>query len=371
MTATISEPPATQQAAAGISRVMVVAPGHRYSTKDVYDNILAGLRSMPGMDVLAFPFHDYIEALLPLESDWEQSNVPDVTDTLLLRASDAAFPRFLAFQPQLVVVMTGTTFPLAASALMARYTRTAVVLTESPYQRDMEQRLSVAFHDVFTNERTCVEGFVRHRRMMEHIEPGRVHYLPHMFNPAVHHSRPALAQYASDACFIGSPFPERLALFGGVNWGGICFRSWGMEADPSVPESAEKPGGFVSNDTAHDIYASASIVINHHRTSTYYGSGGHITSGEAESLNPRAYELAAAGVFQVCDDSRPELAEVFGDSIPTYRQGDSADLERVIRYDLDRPEERRRLAGAAQARSLGHGCASRARYIIDRCNDRS
>lgn len=366
MTATLAAPPSARETERATTRVMVVAPGHRYSTRDVYDNIVAGLRALPDVDVLPFPYHDYIEAMLPLAPHWREEGVADADATLLLRASDAAFPRFMAYRPNLVIVVTGTTFPLAASALMAQYTRTAVVLTESPYQREQEQQLSVAFHDVFTNERACVDAFVAHRRAAGHVEPGRVHYLPHTFNPAVHHPRDV--EPTVDVCFIGSPFPERQALFAGVDWSGMSVVMRGMQADPTRPETADD---FVTNAEAHDIYASARVVINHHRTVRYYGESEHIASGEAESLNPRTYELAAAGVFQVCDDSRPELAEVFGDSIPTYRQGDSRDLERVIRYYLDRPEERRRLAEAARARVQGHDCASRARYIVDRCNDRS
>lgn len=367
MTATIPTMPATQTTAAK-QRVMVIAPGYNVSTIDVYNAIVDGLRALPDVDVLPFPFHTHLEAHLALERLWKNNGVEDATEQVLLAASNAAFPRFLAFRPQLVIVVTGTTFPLPASALMAEYTRTAVVLTESPYQREMEERLSVAFHDVFTNERASVGRFVQHRRMMEHITPERVHYLPHMYDPARHYPRQASGALASDVCFVGSPFPERLALFSGVDWSGIQFVSRGLDTDPDRPETA---AGFVTNDEAHELYASAKIVINHHRTIRYYGQSDQIAPGEAESLNPRAYELAAAGVFQVCDDSRPELAEVFGDSIPTYRQGDSADLERVLRHYLAQPEERRACVDEARRRVAGHDCASRARYIVDRCNDRS
>ena len=372
MSAVLHQEPPQSATERAVQRVMVVAPGHRYSTRDVYDTIVAGLRAQPDVEVLAFPYHEYIEALLPLEYHWMNDlgmSAEDAEQQTLLRASDAAFPRFLAFRPNLVIVVTGTTFPMPASALMSQWTHTAIVLTESPYQREVEEQLSVAFHDVFTNERTCVPRFIAHRRAMDHAEPERVHYLPHMYNPAVHRARQSQSGYESDVCFIGSPFPERLALFDGVDWSGIRLLTRGLKADPSNPDTTA--ADFVDNQTAHDIYASAKIVINHHRTIRYYGHEEHITSGEAESLNPRTYELAAAGVFQVCDDSRPELDEVFGSSIPTYRQGDSQDLERVLRYWLARPEERRYLAAEAQRRAIGHDCATRARFILDRCNDRS
>ena len=67
----------------------------------------------------------------------------------------------------------------------------------------------------------------------------------------------------------------------------------------------------------------------------------------AESLNPRAVELAACGVFTL-SDYRAEVKEVFGDLIPTY--GSPKELEELVRYYLAHDEERQALAAQLPAR---------------------
>ncbi len=350
-------------------RVFVVYPGHRFSTRDVADGVVNGLRAA-GAEVYAFHYHEYIDALLPLEEQWIAAGLPaeQATARVLDLASYAAFPRMLAFHPDLVLWVTGYVFPMAGAVLVGQYTRTALLCTESPYQWETESRLATGFNWVFTNERTCVARFREVRERYHHPHPERVAYLPHGFDPERH--RPLRREdvpekYHSDVCFVGSPFPERQTLLRGVDWTGIDFRARGVFVEAPIAEEVLDPErGFVDNDEAHRYYAGARIVINHHRRVRYYGLDETIAVGEAESLNPRVYELAAAGVFQVCDDSRRELGELFGESIPTYRHDSSADLERVLRYWLARPEERAELAAEARRRVQPHTLAARMGVLL-------
>jgi len=347
-------------------RVMVIAPGHRFSTRDVYENVVSGLQQLDDVEVYGFPFHEHVEELLPLEKIWIDEGREDAAAALIQVASDAAFPRALAFHPDLIIFVTGYVFPQAGAALLGVYTRTAVILTESPYQWETESRVCGSFNWVFTNERTSVRPLQAVRAVWGHPHPERVAYLPHGYDPARHAPQPIIPDYASDVCFIGSPFPERKTLFAGVNWEGITTLFRGLDAQPNdVSTVMDAKYGFVANDEAHRYYASAKIVINHHRQIRYYGHDEQIAAGEAECLNPRVYELAAARVFQICDDSRVELRELFGESIPTYRTGDSADLERVIRYYLAHPRERERLAAEAYRRVQDHSVVHRMRFLLD------
>lgn len=355
----LSERPATPA-----TRVMVVYPGHQFSTRDVADNVVAGLRGC-GVEVAAFHYHEFIEALLPLEKLLQDQGVADATEQVLVTASNALFPRAMAFHPDLILFVTGYVFPQAGANLLGVYTRTAVILTESPYQWEAEARVASGFNWAFTNERRSVEAFRRLRADYHHPHPERVHYLPHGYDPARHVPRAVGAEYASDVCFIGSPFPERQALFGAVDWTGIDLRVFGLWTDPDDVRTIHEAGGFVDNEEAHRWYAGAVIVVGHHRSIRYFGRAETIASGDAESLNPRVYELAAAGRFQVCDDSRPELTEIFGWSVPTYRADDPADLERVLRWFLAHPEERARCAAEARRRVAGHDCVTRMRGVLD------
>jgi spore maturation protein CgeB len=68
-------------------------------------------------------------------------------------------------------------------------------------------------------------------------------------------------------------------------------------------------------------------------------------------LNPRTFELAACGAFQLVDE-RELLSECFkvGEEIVTFSS--VADLKDKIEYYRDRPEERRRIAARARERVL-------------------
>ncbi len=85
-------------------------------------------------------------------------------------------------------------------------------------------------------------------------------------------------------------------------------------------------------------------------------------SADAESLNPRAYELAACGVLQV-SDPRAELRERFHAAVPTYET--AVELEQVVRYYLAHPEERAQAAALAQRLVQGETFDRRVETLIE------
>ena len=167
-----------------------------------------------------------------------------------------------------------------------------------------------------------------------------------------------------DVFFVGTGFPERRALFGGVDWTGIDFQQKGFLWSDEEQADTLMPRDVTANADVTAFYRSAKINLNHHRTTTIYDQDVHIDPASAESLGPRAYEIAACGGFQLCDDSRAELSDVFGDAIATYRAGDSADLERQIRYWLDHPTERAEKARAQYQAVRPHTWAARASGVL-------
>lgn len=366
MSTSMLEPTVAATPIATQPRVMVVAPGPLFSTFDVWEAAVSGLRAA-GAEVLPVAYHDDLRLVGAIE-DRVQGDANQAFHSLTVYASHRTMALAMAWRPEAVVCISGTVFPPPVAALLGQYTRTAVVLTESPYQIDQELAIQSCYRTAFTNERRMVPRIIEQRYQDGHSHPESVYYLQHMFDPARHYPREPEPEYASDVCFIGSPFPERQALLNGVNWSGIDVRAFGVFDDLAAVEQRDdhEPLTVKANTEAHRWYAGAKIVINHHRTIRYYGREQQIDAGEAESLNPRVYELAAARVFQVCDDSRPELATMFGDSIPTYRADDSADLERVIRYYLAHPRERERLAAEAYRRVQAHSAENRMRFVLDR-----
>jgi spore maturation protein CgeB len=348
-------------------RIQVVAPGPHYSTKDVYDGAIAGLRALGTVDVLGLDYHFDLMVAGRIEGELEGDEAARFGN-LTSYASHRAVAMAMAFRPDLILFISGTIFPPAVAAMLGQYTQTAVWLTESPYQDEGEYAVQSFYKYAFTNERLMVDRIVAKRIEDGHPYPGAVHYLPHGFDPLRHYPRTDVPdEYRSDVCFIGSPFPERQALLSGVDWTGIDFVSRGVWSTRSLEDTLHTLPDNVPNEEAQLYYAGAKINLNHHRLVKWYGFDAEIAPDEADSLNPRVYELAAGKCFQICDDSRDELRDIFGNSIPTYSHRDPADLERVIRYYLAHPEERERCAQEAYERVQSHTVAARMRVVLDTC----
>jgi spore maturation protein CgeB len=230
-------------------------------------------------------------------------------------------------QADLVLVISGLLFHEVGLWLLQKYRiPTAVVLTESPYCDDVQQQWVEKYPDVavFTQERTSA---ARHGW----------HYLPLAYDPEVHRPVDPDPDERCDVLFVGTGWPERQRLLEAVDWAGIDLKIRGLFPDmtDASPIAKYYLPGCVANRELPAAYAAAKIAINPYRQ----GEG-------AESLNPRAYELAACGVFQI-SDARAESADIFRDAIPTYR--DAADLARIIRFYLAHPKLRQECAARALA----------------------
>lgn len=347
-------------------RIMVIHPGDSFSTSDVYDGLVDGLRANGveviesrldhGLDVFSTAVHLLKEQIDHLP-DW-------ATDAFALLA-----PRIIAqalwLRPDHVIAVTGLKLHYSVPLTLRKNGVPCTLLcTESPYS-PLEQEICRFYDHVFTHERAALPLFAGHPS---------VTYLPHAYNPARHMPGPAESDKAVDLYFVGTAFAERKALLGGVNWSGMCAEiqgaMWDQEAQTLTPELVRSGAvdpwrGVQANADVVCWYRSAAINLNHHRTTTEFGSGEHIGIA-AESLGPRAYEIAACGGFQLCDDSRSELGEIFGDSVPTYRYGDSADLERQIRAWLADPVRRSEQAALAQQLVAPHNWSLRAAQLLER-----
>ena len=103
------------------------------------------------------------------------------------------------------------------------------------------------------------------------------------------------------------------------------------------------------------------MALNLYRTCVDYWGKGEEQAPIGESLNPRAYELAACGVAQI-SQARAEIADVFQGCMPVFQDGE--ELEIQLR-DLLRCSEHRRSVARKQRRAVrGHSYTDRARQIV-------
>jgi hypothetical protein len=259
-------------------------------------------------------------------------------------ASQEAVTRALRHEVDWALVICAAYFhPDAAILLRRAGVPAAVVFTESPYD-DAEQARVAPLYDVcFTNERTSVP------RLRE-ANP-TTHYLPAAYDPATHGPGMNGEAPSHDVVFVGTGFESRTALLSEVDWTGIDLALYGAwdHIDAGHPLAPYVHQGLVPNARTGALYRQARIGLNLYRDRD---------RTPAQSLNPRAYELAADGVFTVAQP-RPEQGERFGHAVATFTT--PAQLEEAVREALADPARRHdtaaRLPGIVREDTYHHRAA--------------
>lgn len=176
------------------------------------------------------------------------------------------------------------------------------------------------------------------------------HYLPLAASPDIH-KRIAIRDaerdyYGSDISFVGAGYYNRRHLFKGLL--DHDFKIWGTDWDMNSPlaRCVQRAAERVDTDETVKIFNASRININLH-SSTYHNG----INPFGDFVNPRTFELAACGAFQLVDN-RSELPGLFkiGEEIIVFN--DLEDLKQKIRYYLDNPAERERTAENAKQRVL-------------------
>lgn len=272
--------------------------------------------------------------------------------TIMAAASECVIHEALRHGSEMAVIISGCSFhPNGAAFLQRAGIPVVTVVTESPYNDADMVDLARVSTIVATNERQSVPHFQRHAGEA-------ALYLPTAYDRERHTPGPPEAGKQCDVFFVGTGFDERAKLFAETDWSGIDFRLAGFwptgEDGEVIPTAQEARLGQVK--IGHDARLAPFIargLIDNAETVRWYRSARivlavHRDDGRGESIGPRVYEAAACGAFQLADDSRPELTDLFGESIPTFRAGDPEHLAWTVRYWLARPEQRQRLAEYAR-----------------------
>ncbi len=342
-------------------RILLVGAGTTYSTRDVEDGYRRALGEQLQEDLL---FYD-LGSRLTLSQRWlhmlwrARGKVPEQRPgwpDAIYRGSVEALEMALRFEADWVFVISGMFFhPDVVEMLRRAGLRTAVLLTESPYEDDRQATLAALADMCWTTERTSVAPLRK--------AGANVRYIRHAYDPSRHRPDAPLDMSlpAHDVVFVGSGFPERIEALRSVDWHGIdlgLYGEWGLLGSTAKLRRYVKSGP-VSNETTRALYRRAKIGLNLHRSSTAYGRSAPRIE-HAESANPRAYELAACGLFQV-SDHRAEVYELFGEAVPTFAPGQLEDTLRAYRQDSP---ARRYAARQARQAVLPHTFAARAAQVL-------
>ncbi len=267
-------------------------------------------------------------------------HIPDLTD--------------LPEKPALFFAVHGRCVPAEkVTALRAAGVITAVYLLDEPYEVNLSSQWSRHYDRVFTCDRATVPVHARFTHAA---------HLPLGYDDTVF--RPDGPSIASDILLLGSPYNTReallkplLARFGARMT--FVGPQWGAFADAGTHVAR-----FVTPEECAQFYRGAKIVLNIHRDSVWSHFGElNPTAIPATHLNPRFWEAAACGSFQLCD-VRADLAE-YAPKTPAYT--DAGELARKLDYFLGNERARREQAARLLRAMRGHSYTNRARQVLAMC----
>lgn len=348
--------------------VVLWQPGTTVATADVSSGLAYGL-TQHGVEVIPYATCAHIQtAGYTLDKAWRlgRKSVPDLPRPtqadvvywagagILERAIRAA----LLKGAEWVIVVSGMyQHPDFLPMLRRAGLKVCVLLTESPYDWLPEGRYISQADLAFTNERTAVAA-------LRDANP-RTYYLPHAWHPSVHRTLEAAPDdvAAHDVVFVGTGFVERIRLLEAIDWDGIDFGLYGIWSLAGSRSRLRRylRGDETPNPVTAALYRAAKVGLNLHRTAKGYSLTTEHVVG-AESMNPRCYELAAAGLF-FTTDARAEVREVFGDVLPTFET--PAECEAILRRALREPSWRADVAARCQERVTQETWTARAAMVLE------
>lgn len=188
-------------------------------------------------------------------------------------------------------------------------------------------------------------------------------YLPLAAMPSIHRPlelTPAeRALFGSDISFMGAGYPNRRTAF--RHLARRNFKIWGTEweGDTELAPLVQRAGERISTEDTVRIFNASRINLNLHSS-----INAQPPVSEGDFVNPRTFEIAACGAFQLVD-KRGLLAELFDpEDVAVFDSLDA--LMQKIDYFLARPEERE--AFAARGRKVvleRHTYTQRMRSLLD------
>lgn len=247
--------------------------------------------------------------------------------------------------PDLVLAIAQAPLSLAVlQHLRKKRFPTAMWFVENFRHLTYWQQLAAGYDYWFVIQQTeCIEALKR-------AGAPHVHYLPMAADPAVHHPMTLTAdeqqEYGADVSFVGAGYANRRSLLPqwlSKEW---SFKLWGNEWDgaTNLTSVLQRNGARIDTDTCVKVFNATAVNLNLHSSS---GVG---LDTHADFVNPRTFEIAACGAFQLVDD-RTLFPDLFTpEEVVCFRRVE--DVPQLVRRWLNDMSGRRELAEAARRRVL-------------------
>jgi spore maturation protein CgeB len=237
--------------------------------------------------------------------------------------------------------------PISAKALTELRSRGVITVLwfVEDYLRFTYWREMAKYYDfVFTIQKgECIEK-------IKAAGAGEVHYLPTACDPFFHVpvelSKEDRERWGSPISFVGAGYHNRVQTF--ATMANYPFKIWGSEWPNGKPfdRLVQEESRRINPEEYIKIFNATDVNLNLHSSSERDG-----VDPSGDFVNPRTFELAACGAFQLCDERQllPEIMEV-GKEIITFSSRE--EMIAKMEYYLAHPEERRQVCERARARVI-------------------
>lgn len=321
-------------------KILVVHPGADFSVADVYNGLCKGLEQnghTVGRLGLNERLNFYTAAHIDRGNGFELGMPKEQAIDLAAQAIEVAC---YEMWPDVVIVVSGWFVPPRIWGILAkRPHHTVYWCTESPYEDDRQGRPARYVDTVILNDPTNLDLY---RTQIN----DRTFYLPHSYDPDVHHPGDADPDLACDFGWVGTAWRSRVDLFEAVDWSGIDVKFGGQwqyyvdDDSPLLDHLVHDRRLCMANDETADLYRSCKASAN-----LYRKEHSHQANADGWAMGPREVELAACGTFFL-RESRGEGDELFP-MLPTFT--DAADFESQLRWWLAHDSLRAEAAAEARA----------------------
>ncbi len=316
---------------------------------------LAGLGHQ--VEVFEAPeFHAAYQALKGLKVTTDRLQY--LENSYLQVVSQAILAKVETFEPDLVLALAQA--PLSIQAL--KRLRKDGVVTAMWFVEDFRLftywQAFAPFYDIFAVIQK--DDFFT---ALQQVGVNDVVYLPLAAQPNLHQQLELSAVdqrvFGSDVSFMGAGYANRRMAFRDLVH--YEFKLWGTDwdGDAVLAPFVQMGGKRISSEDCVRIFNATKININLHSSV----QAKDLVSG-GDFVNPRTFEVAACGAFQLVD-RRSLLPELFApDELAVFDS--MAQLRQLIDHYLAHPEERQAMAQRAKARVLAeHTYEARMRTLLD------
>lgn len=335
----------TSGAATGLSlRILVVSPtwGGSWPLAGMVARALGALGHDARLLDLA-PFHGGLKELGRFGARRSRRAELESRYCEVLAAGVAAAAETL--EPDLVIALAQAPLGPDALAAIARGGALRALWFVEDFRRLTYWRELAKHYDyVFTiQEGECLE-------QMRAVSDARISYLPCAFEPEVHRPLPLSpaerTAYGSDVSFVGAGYRNRRKVL--RRFLDLDFRIWGSDWGGAVDlaSAIQRDGARVSTEESVRVFNATRVNLNLH-SSTYHDD----VDPRGDFVNPRTFELAGCGAFQIVDE-RLCLPPLFaaGSEIVTVATG--REMSDATRHYLAHADERRQIAARGRERAL-------------------